>query len=75
MISGNPLDVDPQDHRALDGLSEAYLGMQRNEEAAEHALEAVGLFHHLPSGHFHLGIASPDQTRYPTLSACGPDFR
>ena len=57
MNSGNPLDVDPQDHRALDGLSEAYLGMQRNEEAAEHALEAVGLFHHLPSGHFHLGIA------------------
>lgn len=31
--------------------------MQRDEEAAEHALEAVGLFHHLPSGHFHLGIA------------------
>jgi tetratricopeptide (TPR) repeat protein len=51
------LDVDPQDHRALDGLSEAYLGMQRNEEAAEYALEAVGLLHHLPSGHFHLGVA------------------
>lgn len=51
------LDVDADDHRALDGLAEACLGMQRNEEAAEHALDAVGLLHHLPSGHYHLGIA------------------
>ncbi len=51
------LEVDADDHRALDGLSEACLGMQRNEEAAEHALDAVGLLHHLPSGHYHLGVA------------------
>ncbi len=51
------LKIDPDDPRALDGLSEACLGLKRNEEAAEHALDAVGLQHFLPSAHYHLGVA------------------
>ncbi len=44
--------------------AEAYLGLaviasrgRRHEEAAEHALTAVGLRHLLPQGHYQLGVA------------------
>ncbi len=51
------LAIDPDHAQAYDGLAEACLGQRRNEEAARHALDAVGLLHHLPAGHFHLGVA------------------
>jgi tetratricopeptide (TPR) repeat protein len=34
-----------------------HLRKRRNEEAAEQALQAVGLQHFLPMGHFYLGVA------------------
>ena len=51
------LEIDPDDHRAHDGLSEVCLAHHRDAEAAEHALAAVGRFHHYAPGHYHLGVA------------------
>ena len=42
---------------ALDGLAQVYNQHDQFEEAAEYALEAVGLQHHFPAAHFHLGVA------------------
>ena len=51
------LVIDPDDHRAHDGLSEVCLAQHCDEEAAEHALAAVGRYHHYAPGHYHLGVA------------------
>jgi len=42
---------------ALDGLAQIYNEQDQFQEAAERALEAVGLQHYFPEAHFHLGVA------------------
>ena len=51
------LQINPDDARAHAGMAQALLHMGRNEEAAEHALQAVGLRHMFPAAHVCLGVA------------------
>lgn len=51
------IEIDPDSEAAHDGMAAALLGQDRNEDAAAHALRAVGLLHHFPAGHFRLGVA------------------
>lgn len=51
------IEIDPHSEAAHDGMAAALLGQNRDEEAAAHALRAVGLLHHFPAGHFRLGVA------------------
>ena len=51
------LEIDGDRAEAHLGLAVVCLRQRRNEEAAEHALLAVGLLHYLPLGHFYLGVA------------------
>jgi predicted AlkP superfamily phosphohydrolase/phosphomutase/tetratricopeptide (TPR) repeat protein len=51
------LEIDPESEAAHDGMAVAMLGMDRNEEAATHALRAVGLLYHFPIAHYRLGLA------------------
>jgi tetratricopeptide (TPR) repeat protein len=51
------LAIDDESPEALVGLARVRLLEKRNEEAAEHALTAVGLQHFYPIGHFYLGVA------------------
>ena len=51
------LEIDGDSPAAHLGLATVRLRQRRNEEAAEHALVAVGLQHFLPLGHFYLGVA------------------
>jgi tetratricopeptide (TPR) repeat protein len=51
------LEIDPESEVAHDGMAAALLGLGRNEEAASHALRAVGLLHHFPTAHYRLGVA------------------
>ena len=51
------LQVDPDSAVALDGLAETCLALGRADEALDHALAAVGLVHHFPRGHLHVGQA------------------
>jgi tetratricopeptide (TPR) repeat protein len=51
------LEIDPHSESAHDGMAATMLGMDRDEEAAAHALKAVGLLHHFPIAHFRLGVA------------------
>jgi Tfp pilus assembly protein PilF/arylsulfatase A-like enzyme len=54
---GKALEIDGDSAHAHHGLAMAMLGLQRWEEAAEHALRAVGLLHFYPLAHYHLGVA------------------
>jgi tetratricopeptide (TPR) repeat protein len=49
--------INPDDPRAHTGMAEALLGLRRNREAAEHAMDAIGLRFHLPAAHLLLGVA------------------
>jgi tetratricopeptide (TPR) repeat protein len=51
------LEIDSHSEAAYDGMAATLLGQNRNEEAAAHALRAVGLMHHFPAGHYRLGVA------------------
>jgi len=51
------LEIDGDSAEAHLGLAIVRLRQRRSEEAAEHALVAVGLQHYLPLGHFYLGVA------------------
>lgn len=51
------LRIDPDAAVALDGLAEAHLALEQPSEALDHALAAVGLIHHFPRGHLHVGQA------------------
>ncbi len=51
------LEIDNHHHEALDGLAQSLLAQKRSEEAADAALSAVGILHHFPLAHMHLGIA------------------
>jgi tetratricopeptide (TPR) repeat protein len=51
------LEIDGDSEQAHHGLAVAMIGQQRWEEAAEHALRAVGLLHFFPLAHYHLGVA------------------
>ncbi|MGD0199327.1 MAG: alkaline phosphatase family protein [Bryobacteraceae bacterium] len=51
------LSVDPDSAHAHLGLAMVRLRQRRHQEAAAEALEAVGLQHFFPSGHYFLGVA------------------
>jgi tetratricopeptide (TPR) repeat protein len=51
------LEIDPDSAEAHLGLCRSLLPRRRDLEAAESALTAVGLLHHYPEAHFHLGVA------------------
>jgi predicted AlkP superfamily phosphohydrolase/phosphomutase/tetratricopeptide (TPR) repeat protein len=51
------LEIDGDSSGAYLGLAITHLRKRENEEAAERALQAVGLLHFLPLGHFYLGVA------------------
>lgn len=51
------LDCDSENAYAFAGLARSYLGRKLNGEAAEAALNAVGLLHYYPLAHYLLGIA------------------
>ena len=51
------LVVDPDQARAHLGLSRCCLAARQNLDAAEHALNAVGLSHYFPEAHLSLGTA------------------
>ena len=49
--------LDPGNAAAHQGLCRSFLAAGQNKEAAEQALEAVGLTYHYPMAHFLLGVA------------------
>lgn len=51
------LTLDPDSAATHDGLALALLNQQRNQEAADAALTALGLLYHQPRAHYHLAIA------------------
>ncbi len=51
------LEMNSENALALQGLSTIFLRLGKNQEAADTALEAVGLLHRLPRSHFNLGVA------------------
>ncbi len=51
------LRLDDDSAVALDGLAQACLALNRPDDALDHALSAVGLVHHFPRGHLHVGQA------------------
>lgn len=51
------LGIDEANHEALDGLSVALFSQQKFVESADAALRAVGILHHFPMAHLHLGMA------------------
>lgn len=51
------LNVDTENPKFHDGLAIAYYNQGKYEEAAGSALDAVGLMHHFPYAHYHLGQA------------------
>lgn len=54
---GKALELDPDDAVAHHGVAVVHLAQGRNAEAMEAGLTAVGLRHHAPQAHFHLGVA------------------
>ena len=59
------LEADPNLALAHNGLANALNGRGRFQQAAEAALEAVGLHYEAPSAHFNLGVALASTGRYP----------
>src|SRR6185436_5858625 len=51
------IEEGADDAEAHDGLALILIAQDRDEEAAEHALTAVGLRHDFPRAHYHLGVA------------------
>jgi predicted AlkP superfamily phosphohydrolase/phosphomutase/tetratricopeptide (TPR) repeat protein len=51
------IQLHPDLATAYEGLANVYLRKGENEEAANSALQAVGLIHRLPKSHLYLGIA------------------
>ncbi|MCU0433200.1 MAG: alkaline phosphatase family protein [Bacteroidia bacterium] len=51
------LAIDPDNALAHHGLAVALLRQDKIEQAIDEALNAVGLLHHFPSAHYHLGEA------------------
>ena len=51
------LTNDPDSAASLDGLAQALIALNRHDEAVDVALDAVGLMHHFPRAHLHLGQA------------------
>jgi len=51
------LDIDDENASAWHGLSIAFLRQYDYENAADSALNALGLFYHFPQAHYHLGEA------------------
>lgn len=51
------LQLDENNANAYHGLSVAHLRLGQYEEAAEYALDAIGLLYHFPNAHYHLGEA------------------
>jgi len=51
------LQLDPDSAAAHRGLAQALLAERRNVDAAEAAMDSVGLLFHNPRGHFLLGVA------------------
>lgn len=51
------LEIDPQQASAHDGLAAVYLHKGLYEEAAEEALNTIGLQYYYPLAHYHLGEA------------------
>ncbi|MBN2103239.1 alkaline phosphatase family protein [bacterium] len=58
------LEIDPDSHIAHDGFAQVYLRQHQYEKAASYALNAVGLLHHFPLAHYHLGMALAKLNRY-----------
>lgn len=51
------LALDDDNEQAHHGLSRVLCSVSEFEDAAEHALRAVGLVHHFPAAHYQLGVA------------------
>ena len=51
------IELDEDDPRTHDGLALAALQLKQFEQAADHALSAIGLLFFFPQAHFHLGMA------------------
>ena len=51
------LELDPDSAEGYRGLAQALLGLKKSEDAAEAALESVGLLFHNPRAHYLLGVA------------------
>ena len=64
----NALAIDIDNSEALHGLSISFLRQERYEEAAEEALNAIGLTYHFPQAHYHLGEALYGKGEYQQAS-------
>lgn len=51
------LDIDPDSAEAHDGLGVAYRCQGRPAEAVHEHMQSIGLLHHRPQTHIHLGLA------------------
>jgi predicted AlkP superfamily phosphohydrolase/phosphomutase/Flp pilus assembly protein TadD len=51
------LEIDPESEQAHDGMAMVLLERGEDQQAAEHALRAVGLTHFFPIAHYRLGVA------------------
>lgn len=51
------LNIDENNHKALNGLAISLLNQDRLEESVEASLNAIGLIYHYPRAHYHLAEA------------------
>ncbi len=51
------IEKDSENAEAMAGIAEALLGLRKNKEALEWAIDAVSLRFHFPKAHFILGVA------------------
>jgi predicted AlkP superfamily phosphohydrolase/phosphomutase/tetratricopeptide (TPR) repeat protein len=62
------LEIDDGNAAAWHGMSICMLRQEKYEEAAHHALTAIGLMYHFPPAHYHLGEALYHLGRYKEAS-------
>jgi tetratricopeptide (TPR) repeat protein len=51
------IEIDPDSAAAYHGLAISHLRRREYSHAAAYALRAVGIIHHMPLAHYHLGVA------------------
>ena len=54
---GKALDIDGDSAQTYEGMAATLLKLKRPKAAAQHALSAINLLHHLPRSHLRLGVA------------------
>lgn len=67
---GRAVTADPHNARAHNGMAWVAMMEEKNEEAVDHALQAVQLQHYFPEGHYTLGVALTWMKDFPKAIQC-----